>query len=107
MRSFIFILIILSNILSSCLVKNLAKGKNCPEFCDKHHKLSGKKAIVKTRYGKLKDLRGYEYSYAKKPHAMGCMTPVWPIGRFAKIYVCDSCTFLYKKQKSIIINESW
>ena len=93
-----FILIIFSTLLTSCLVKNFTKEKKCPDFCDQHHALTGKKAIVRTRYGLLKDPNKYKYSFAKSPHAMGCLTPMWPIHRLAKIYVCDSCTTLCKQQ---------
>jgi hypothetical protein len=79
-------------LFNSCIVKNLTKGKECPQYCDKNHLLTGKKAIVGTRYGKLKNSAKYNYPFARRPHAMGCLTPRWPVGRLAKIYVCDSCT---------------
>jgi hypothetical protein len=75
----------------------MTRGVKCPDTCDNHHKLSGKKAIVGTRYGFLKNLDHYSWQYAKKPHAMGCRKPVWPIHRFAKIYICDSCTVTLKQ----------
>ncbi|HRG01329.1 MAG TPA: hypothetical protein PKZ75_09445 [Bacteroidia bacterium] len=50
--------------ITSCVVVNLTKGKECPEYCDHHHILTGKTAIVKTRYGKLSS-NGYSYAYAK------------------------------------------
>ena len=83
-------------LFNSCIVKNLTKGKECPKYCDKHHLLTGKKVIVGTKYG-----NGFNnnYRFAKQPHPMGCIKPFWPIGRLAKIYVCDSCTReLFKKQ---------
>lgn len=79
-------------LLNACIVKNLTKGKDCPKYCDKHHKLTGKKAIVRTRYGNFKNSSKYDYPFARRPHSMGCLTPMWPVGRLAKIYVCDSCT---------------
>jgi hypothetical protein len=79
-------------------VTNLTKGKNCPQYCDNHHTLTGKKAIVRTRYGKLIDETYYSYPYAKRPHSMGCLTPLWPVGRLVKIYVCDSCTNALKQK---------
>jgi hypothetical protein len=79
-------------LLNSCIVKNLTKNYDCPIYCDKHHLLTGKKAIVGTRYGKLKNSAKYNYPFARRPHSMGCLTPRWPVGRLVKIYVCDSCT---------------
>jgi hypothetical protein len=76
-------------LLNSCIVKNLTKGKECPQNCDKNHVLTGKKAIVGTRYGNSSN---NNYRFAKQPHAMGCIKPSWPVGRLVKIYVCDSCT---------------
>lgn len=76
-------------LLNSCIVKNLTKNYDCPKYCDKHHLLTGKKAIVGTKYGNSSN---HNYRFAKQPHPMGCIKPSWPIGRLAKIYVCDSCT---------------
>jgi hypothetical protein len=60
------------------------------------HKLSRKKAIVRTQYGKQ---YGYDYHFAKKPHAMGCLVPLWPKHRLAIIYVCKKCTAGYRITK--------
>jgi hypothetical protein len=76
-------------LFNSCIVKNLTKGKECPQNCDKNHVLTGKKAIVGTKYGNSSN---NNYRFAKQPHAMGCIKPSWPVGRLVKIYVCDSCT---------------
>lgn len=89
-------------LITSCIVVNLTKGKECPEYCDHYHKLTGKTTIVRTRYGKLSG-DGYAYAFAKKPHSMGCLMPSWPKHRLVKIYVCKRCTRVYhhnKKEKT-------
>ena len=90
--------LLLSLSLTSCLVRNMTSGKKCPDTCNKNHQLSGKKAIVGTRFGKQKDATAYEFPYAKQPYHMGCVVPVWPAYRLAKIYVCDSCTALCRQK---------
>jgi hypothetical protein len=93
----ILIFSVLLLLLNSCIVKNLTKGKECPKYCDKHHLLTGKKAIVGTIYGIYNN---QNYRFAKQPQSMGCSIPMWPFGRLAKIYVCDSCTeVLFKSNR--------
>lgn len=91
--------LLLSFLFTACLVRNTTKGKKCPDTCNKNHKLTGKKVIVRTSYGKLKDLNTYEFPYAKQPYPMGCVIPVWPVYRLARIYVCDSCTKICRQIK--------
>jgi len=76
-------------LLNSYIVKNLTKGKECPQNCDKNHVLTGKKASVGTKYGNSSN---NNYRFAKQPHPIGCIKPSWPVGRLVKIFVCDSCT---------------
>ncbi|MES2837264.1 MAG: hypothetical protein V4667_07065 [Bacteroidota bacterium] len=96
MLRLIFKLIFLSFIVNSCIVKNQTRGIKHPKYCDKNHLLTGKKAIVKTVYGKLKNQSDADFPYARKRHAMGCLRPIWPVYRLAKIYTCDSCTVKFK-----------
>lgn len=96
---FIYITFLLAiPFITSCVVVSLTKGKEYPEHCDHHHKLTGKTAIVGTRYGKLYE-DGYAFPFAKKPHAMGCLIPLWPKHRLTKIYVCKQCTRDYHHSK--------
>lgn len=83
-------------LLNSCIVLNLTKDTPCPDYCDKHHMLTGRTAVVKARYGKL-DV--YEYPFAKKPHTLSYIMPLWPSHRLVKIYECDKCTNAYKALK--------
>jgi hypothetical protein len=64
---YLIVVFVVPLITSSCIVVNLTKGKTCPDYCDKHHALTGKTAIVRTRYGKLHS-NGYAYPFAKKNH---------------------------------------
>src|ERR1700749_24218 len=88
-------IITISVLLNACLVINQTKNQLCPSHCNNNHILTGKTAIVKAHYGKL-DSSFPHYPYAKAPHSMGCLIPLWPAGRWVKIYVCDSCTYAYK-----------
>ena len=92
----IIISIILIFLLNSCVLLNFTKDNACPDYCDKHHMLTGKTVIVKARYVKLDT---YEYPFAKKPHTLNYMMPLWPSHRLVKIYVCTKCTNSYKALK--------
>lgn len=79
----------------SCVVINLTNEKDT-DICKMHNRKM-QKTIVKTSFGELQPISNVTtYPNTKTKKNLGCVVPIWPTKRLAKIYYCNTCDSLAK-----------
>lgn len=72
----------------SCIIVNATKGMD--DICSVHG-IKMMKTVVKTQYGFVAAPNNINSPNAKRELPMGCVVPMWPTRRLAKVYHCTKC----------------